>query len=32
MIESADIPRDDVAGGKWGGPIAKSVMEAVLNQ
>lgn len=32
MIESADIPRDDVAGGKWGGPIAKDVMEAVLNQ
>lgn len=32
MIESADIPRDDVAGGKWGGPIAKKVMEAVLNQ
>ena len=31
MIESADIPRDDIAGGKWGGPIAKSVMEAVLN-
>ncbi|GAB7005381.1 penicillin-binding protein 2 [Nocardioides sp. AN3] len=31
MIESADIPRDDVAGGKWGGPIAKQVMEAVLN-
>ncbi|UDY23630.1 peptidoglycan D,D-transpeptidase FtsI family protein [Nocardioides sp. Kera G14] len=30
MIESADIPRDDVAGGKWGGPIAKAVMEAVL--
>jgi peptidoglycan glycosyltransferase len=32
LIESADIPRDDVAGGKWGGPIAKRVMEAVLNQ
>ena len=31
MIESADIPRDDIAGGKWGGPIAKKVMEAVLN-
>jgi peptidoglycan glycosyltransferase len=30
MIESADIPRDDIAGGKWGGPIAKSVMQAVL--
>lgn len=32
LIESADIPRDDVAGGKWGGPIAKKVMEAVLDQ
>jgi penicillin-binding protein A len=32
MIQSADIPRDDIAGGKWGGPIAKAVMEAVLNQ
>jgi peptidoglycan glycosyltransferase len=32
MIESADIPRDDIAGGTWGGPIAKKVMEAVLNQ
>jgi peptidoglycan glycosyltransferase len=32
MIESADIPRDDIAGGKWGGPVAKKVMEAVLNQ
>ena len=32
MIQSADIPRDDIAGGKWGGPIAKHVMEAVLNQ
>jgi peptidoglycan glycosyltransferase len=31
MIESADIPRDDIAGGKWGGPVAKKVMEAVLN-
>ncbi|MFT4265585.1 MAG: penicillin-binding protein 2 [Nocardioides sp.] len=30
MIQSADIPRDDVAGGKYGGPIAKAVMEAVL--
>jgi peptidoglycan glycosyltransferase len=32
MIESADIPRDDIAGGKWGGPVAKKVMEAVLNR
>lgn len=30
MIQNADIPRDDIAGGKWGGPIAKKVMEAVL--
>ena len=32
MIQNADIPRDDIAGGKWGGPIAKKVMEAVLKQ
>lgn len=32
MIQSADIPRDDIAGGRWGGPIAKQVMEAVLKQ
>jgi peptidoglycan glycosyltransferase len=32
MIQSADIPRSDIGGGKWGGPIAKKVMEAVLNQ
>lgn len=30
MIQSADIPRDDIGGGIWGGPIAKAVMEAVL--
>jgi peptidoglycan glycosyltransferase len=30
MIESADIPRGDIAGGTWGGPIARKVMEAVL--
>ena len=30
LIESADIPRDEVAGGVWGGPIAKAVMEAVI--
>ncbi|WP_327704597.1 penicillin-binding protein 2 [Streptomyces decoyicus] len=27
-----DIPRSEIAGGKLGGPIAKSVMEAVLNK
>lgn len=27
-----DIPRSEIAGGKLGGPIAKSVMQAVLNK
>ncbi|MDP2773539.1 MAG: penicillin-binding protein 2 [Nocardioides sp.] len=31
MIESADIPRGEVAGGQLGGPIAKAVMEAIIN-
>ena len=30
MIQKADIPREEIAGGVWGGPIAKAVMEAVL--
>jgi peptidoglycan glycosyltransferase len=30
MIQNADIPADDIAGGVLGGPIAKAVMEAVL--
>lgn len=30
MIQNADIPRDEVAGGRLGGPIAKAVMEAVI--
>ncbi|WP_300679552.1 penicillin-binding protein 2 [Nocardioides sp.] len=30
MIQSADIPRSDIGGGKYGGPIAKAVMQAVL--
>jgi penicillin-binding protein A len=30
MIQQADIPRGEIAGGQLGGPIAKSVMEAVL--
>ncbi|MFT4288764.1 peptidoglycan D,D-transpeptidase FtsI family protein [Nocardioides sp.] len=32
MIQSADIDRDEIAGGTYGGPIAKKVMEAVLKQ
>jgi len=30
MIEKADIPRGEIAGGQLGGPIAKAVMEAVI--
>jgi peptidoglycan glycosyltransferase len=30
MIQRADIPRGEIAGGQLGGPIAKAVMEAVL--
>jgi cell division protein FtsI/penicillin-binding protein 2 len=30
VIESSDTIRDDIAGGKLSAPIAKSVMEAVL--
>jgi penicillin-binding protein A len=30
MIQKADIPRGEIAGGTVGGPIAKSVMEAVI--
>ncbi|MFG1624369.1 peptidoglycan D,D-transpeptidase FtsI family protein [Kribbella sp. NPDC049227] len=32
LIEKANISRDDIAGGRLAAPIAKSVMEAVLNQ
>ncbi len=32
MVESANVGRDEIAGGRLGGPIAKSVMEAVLNR
>ncbi|MFC6154830.1 peptidoglycan D,D-transpeptidase FtsI family protein [Nocardioides yefusunii] len=32
MIQSADVDRGEVAGGKLGGPIAKAVMEAVINR
>lgn len=30
MIQRADIPRGEIAGGQLGGPIAKAVMEAVI--
>lgn len=30
MIEKADIPRGEIAGGQIGGPIAKAVMQAVI--
>jgi peptidoglycan glycosyltransferase len=30
MIQKADIPRGEIAGGVYGGPIAKAVMEAVV--
>ena len=32
MIEAAGIERGEIAGGRLAGPIARSVMEAVLNQ
>ncbi|QNE19919.1 penicillin-binding protein 2 [Kribbella qitaiheensis] len=32
MIEDANVPRNDIAGGALAAPIAKAVMEAVLNQ
>ncbi|MGC4109803.1 MAG: penicillin-binding protein 2 [Nocardioides sp.] len=31
MIQHVNTPTDEIAGGKLGGPIAKAVMEAVLN-
>lgn len=30
MIQKADIPRGEIAGGLLGGPIAKAIMEAVI--
>ena len=30
MIQTAGIPRGEIAGGTYGGPIAKAVMEAVI--
>jgi peptidoglycan glycosyltransferase len=32
MIEDANVPRDDIAGGKLAAPIAKDVMEAVIGR
>lgn len=32
MIEDANVPRNDIAGGALAAPIAKAVMEAVLGQ
>jgi peptidoglycan glycosyltransferase len=31
MIQHINTPTDEIAGGRLGGPIAKAVMEAVLN-
>jgi peptidoglycan glycosyltransferase len=30
MIQNAHVPNDDVSGGRLAGPIAKAVMEAVI--
>ena len=32
MIQNAPVANDDIAGGKLAGPIAKAVMEAVINE
>ncbi|MFN8192223.1 MAG: penicillin-binding protein 2 [Nocardioidaceae bacterium] len=32
MIQGSDVPAEDIAGGLLGGPIAKAVMEAVVNK
>ena len=32
MIQNADIPRSEIAGGQLGGPIAKAVMQAVITK
>ncbi|HSF34984.1 MAG TPA: penicillin-binding protein 2 [Nocardioides sp.] len=32
LVQSSDTSRDEIGGGRLGGPIAKSVMEAVINQ
>ncbi len=31
LVESTDVAREEIAGGALGGPIAKAVMEAVIN-
>lgn len=32
FVESSDTPRDDIRGGGMGGPIARAVMQAVIDQ
>jgi penicillin-binding protein A len=32
LVQSSDTSRSEIGGGRLGGPIAKSVMEAVINQ
>jgi peptidoglycan glycosyltransferase len=32
MVEASDTAREEIAGGLLGGPIAKAIMEAVINQ
>jgi peptidoglycan glycosyltransferase len=32
LVESSDTARDEIAGGRLAGPIARSVMEAVLGE
>ena len=32
MIQKADVPPNDIAGGQLGGPIARAVMEAVIQE
>lgn len=32
MIENANVPNNDIAGGRLAGPIAKAVMEAVISE
>ena len=32
LVESSDTSRSEIGGGRLGGPIAKAVMEAVINQ
>ena len=32
MVQSSETARDEIAGGRLGGPIAKAIMEAVINR